>query len=450
MNKNIGKVLVFLFVIFSSFALGVSCNQKEETEDIKEPTIYTIPKEETEKSTTIIEIVNVVFDSDGGTDVSPEQITKGEKATKPNDPIKAGFIFGGWFLGDNEWDFNESVTNDLVLKAIWVELAKYTISFIGFDGEVIKTEEILYGEKPVDFTVEDVSNDILDAKFVSWDKEFETVKGDAEYHAMYELTRYKGENSEVTLSNNIVSIYNFAFKGCTTLESIILPNSLTYIGGEAFSHCTSLKSIVIPEGVICIEAETFFSCTSLEIVTLPSTIEYIAFRAFAGCTSLKDITIPEGVTAIDISSFAKCEALTKIVIPFSVNAIYDKAFASCTSLKTITILNSEITIEGFPFYNCPIEEAIAPTTVINTLDKSALKLVYLIGGEEIPETAFFGCETLVLIYIPKSVISIGQYAFAGCSSLSIYCEAESQPEGWDKHWNSDNRPVSWDEKSLIY
>jgi hypothetical protein len=34
-------------------------------------------------------------------------------------------------------------------------------------------------------------------------------------------------------------------------------------------------------------------------------------------------------------------------------------------------------------------------------------------------------------------------AFAGCNSLTIYCEAQSQPSGWASNWNPDNRPVVW-------
>lgn len=37
--------------------------------------------------------------------------------------------------------------------------------------------------------------------------------------------------------------------------------------------------------------------------------------------------------------------------------------------------------------------------------------------------------------IPGSVTSIGGYAFEGCSSLTIYCAAKEQPEGWDDNWN---------------
>jgi len=41
------------------------------------------------------------------------------------------------------------------------------------------------------------------------------------------------------------------------------------------------------------------------------------------------------------------------------------------------------------------------------------------------------------------VTSIGSYAFFGCSSLTIYCEATSKPSGWYSDWNYSNRPVVW-------
>jgi hypothetical protein len=41
------------------------------------------------------------------------------------------------------------------------------------------------------------------------------------------------------------------------------------------------------------------------------------------------------------------------------------------------------------------------------------------------------------------VTSIGERAFAYCESLTIYCEAASQPSGWDSEWNFSYRPVVW-------
>ncbi len=61
-------------------------------------------------------------------------------------------------------------------------------------------------------------------------------------------------------------------------------------------------------------------------------------------------------------------------------------------------------------------------------------------------TDYTGTVTEIVIpsvYSGKAVTSIGNYAFDDCSSLTIYCEAESQPSGWDSNWNSSNRPVVW-------
>jgi len=61
----------------------------------------------------------------------------------------------------------------------------------------------------------------------------------------------------------------------------------------------------------------------------------------------------------------------------------------------------------------------------------------------IEERAFERSSDLETVVIPKSVDSIGVAAFTGNSKLTIYCEAESQPGGWDDYWNWDDRPVEW-------
>ena len=66
-------------------------------------------------------IHTVTFDSDGGTEVSPVQVTDGMKLERPENPEKEGFIFAGWRLNDEPYTFDEPVTGDITLKAVWVE-----------------------------------------------------------------------------------------------------------------------------------------------------------------------------------------------------------------------------------------------------------------------------------------------------------------------------------------
>ena len=47
----------------------------------------------------------VIFDSDGGTQVSTVYVEEGNAVAKPQDPAKDGYAFAGWFLDGVAWDF---------------------------------------------------------------------------------------------------------------------------------------------------------------------------------------------------------------------------------------------------------------------------------------------------------------------------------------------------------
>ncbi|MCL2858490.1 MAG: BspA family leucine-rich repeat surface protein [Streptococcaceae bacterium] len=64
----------------------------------------------------------VNFDSNGGSSVSSESITDGATATKPSDPTKSGYIFGGWYTDSScttAYNFSSPVTGDMTLYAKW-------------------------------------------------------------------------------------------------------------------------------------------------------------------------------------------------------------------------------------------------------------------------------------------------------------------------------------------
>lgn len=73
----------------------------------------------------------VTFDTDGGTPEPESQIRANLPATKPDDPTKEGYNFGGWYTDaafTTEYKFTESekVTQDMPLYAKWTkEAAKY-------------------------------------------------------------------------------------------------------------------------------------------------------------------------------------------------------------------------------------------------------------------------------------------------------------------------------------
>ncbi len=64
----------------------------------------------------------ITFNSMGGSDVAPLRVKEGGRATKPADPTKEGYSFGGWYLSEGyvkAFDFATSITTDYVLFAKW-------------------------------------------------------------------------------------------------------------------------------------------------------------------------------------------------------------------------------------------------------------------------------------------------------------------------------------------
>ncbi len=66
--------------------------------------------------------VTVQYETNGGTAVASQQLWVGEFATKPADPTKTGYTFGGWYKDSactQAYNFNSAVTEYITLYAKW-------------------------------------------------------------------------------------------------------------------------------------------------------------------------------------------------------------------------------------------------------------------------------------------------------------------------------------------
>lgn len=82
------------------------------------------------------------------------------------------------------------------------------------------------------------------------------------------LLNYRGKDPIVTIPDNVTTIGESAFRGCTSLTSVTITDSVTEIGSYAFSGCTSLTSVTIPDSVTEIGYAAFEGCTSLKVIKL--------------------------------------------------------------------------------------------------------------------------------------------------------------------------------------
>lgn len=159
------------------------------------------------------------------------------------------------------------------------------------------------------------------------------------------------EPFKIVIHNEITSIGNDAFSGCT-VASIIIPRSVTSIGNGVFYACTNLTTIVIPNSVITVGEWVFNSCYALESVTLPNSLTSIGSGAFSENASLENIDIPDNITTLPNNIFYGCLKFTDIVVPEGVTVIGQSAFNYCTSLVSITIPSTVNEIGEEALYSC--------------------------------------------------------------------------------------------------
>lgn len=96
---------------------------------------------------------------------------------------------------------------------------------------------------------------------------------------------------------------------------------------------------------------------------------------------------------------------------YPVTSIGYKAFYDCSSLESIDFPSGIISIGNYAFFGCSLQSIILPS-----------------GITEIENGIFSGCSSLQSIYVPLNVTSIGSSAFYECSNLQ---EIIVSPDNFD-------------------
>ncbi len=105
----------------------------------------------------------------------------------------------------------------------------------------------------------------------------------------------------------------YTFNGCSSITSITIPEKISIITIGLFKNCTSLKTVIhnsTKSGVIFEYA--FYGCSSLESFVVNDNIYYIYKEAFYGCSSLQQVTMGRDISRINTDAFSGCSSLQEI------------------------------------------------------------------------------------------------------------------------------------------
>lgn len=136
----------------------------------------------------------------------------------------------------------------------------------------------------------------------------------------------------VTLPNTVVEIEGGAFKGCTSLSTVVLSNALSKIGYYAFANCTSLIQIELPSSLTELKDGAFENCTSLATIIVGDQIAYIGVNAFENTAySNTSTNWIDGVLYIDNYLINVLADQEKVIVKKEVKYVGVSAFASLSS-----------------------------------------------------------------------------------------------------------------------
>lgn len=170
----------------------------------------------------------------------------------------------------------------------------------------------------------------------------------------------EGNIRDLVVGERLMGIGNYAFYGCTGLESIDLGNGLTEMGHHAFANCVNMASIGLDfnSRLQYISDYTFLNCRALKEFILPASVTKIFDHAFEGCSDLgavagtldiAGVNAGRNVTLSDlgVSVFKGCTRLSDVILPESITGkINLNNFEGCAGLKRIKVESPYTDFEG--------------------------------------------------------------------------------------------------------
>lgn len=117
---------------------------------------------------------DITFETNGGSLVETCSVDEDGLIIKPEDPVREGYVFLGWYYNGELFDFSTPVTSDMVLEARWAKIGE--VSGVSLNNteltlKIGETAKLVATITPEDATNKNVTWESSDPSVVSVDAE---------------------------------------------------------------------------------------------------------------------------------------------------------------------------------------------------------------------------------------------------------------------------------------
>ncbi|MCR5849304.1 MAG: leucine-rich repeat domain-containing protein, partial [Bacteroidaceae bacterium] len=233
--------------------------------------------------------------------------------------------------------------------------------------------------------------------------------------------QYKDNIAEVSLSDEITHVGNFAFCRMWGVSWLNLPGGLTSVGAYAFYNCTFPRELHLPEGLYHVGSFGLCAFNGVKDLYVPKSLGVVEDSGLTDFMGLENFHVDpaspyftdKGNSIIEKATNMMISGCKNTVIPEGVKVIGPRAFED-VRMESIKFPKSLITIDANAFTCSSLKEVNIPDNV-----------------QAIETSAFSQCGQMTKATIGRGVTSIGQTPFYGCTNLfDVYCHADPKVLNW--------------------
>ena len=305
----------------------------------------------------------------------------------------------------------------------------YTVTFDSQGGSSVESQRVLSGNRARTPESPTRGTDIFKGWYKStaenaeeWNFNTDRVNDNITLYAFWGVDLSEPTDSITYELNEDETGY--VVTGAGQDSEIVIPEQhnglpVVEIGERAFAysrHTSDILSVTIPDTVTVIGLNAFHNQDALVSVNIGTNSKLVSIgnNAFSGNSALKSIYLPAGFTSLGNDVFNNCGSLNTITVA-SGNTVYSSEGNNLIEIATHTLIRGS-------------NSSQIPQSVTN-----------------IAQAAFRRANGITELFIPISVVKIGNYFIADSTITTIKYEGtEEQWNAIEKNasmWNYGNRDV---------